>query len=184
MSVATTIASTLYSAAFSPAGDRRRWYALHTRANHEKCLAEQFTQLSVEHYLPLYESVRRWKDRRKTLQLPLFPGYILVRIDLRDRLRVLQAPGAARLVGFNGTPLPLQDSEIDGLRQKLTGQVRVEPHPYLQIGRRVRVKCGTLAGLEGILIRKKQKYRIVLSIEMLQRSIAAEVDIAEVELLH
>mgnify|MGYP001492307548 CR=1 FL=1 len=181
MSLSTTTASPLHTSDFAQACEAPRWYAVQTRANHEKRLAEQLALRSIEYYLPLYESLRRWKDRRVLLYLPLFPGYILVHIELRKRLQILQIPGAARLVGFNGNPIPLQDSEIDSLRQKLDGAVRAEPHPYLQIGRRVRVLNGTLAGLEGILIRKKQNYRIVLSIDTIMRSIAAEVDVADVE---
>jgi len=158
-----------------------RWYAAHVRANHEKRVGEQLAQRSVEFFLPLYESMRRWKDRRVKLHLPLFPGYVLVRIELSGRLRVLQVPGVARLVGFNGQPAPLQDVEIEVLRRKLNGPVRAEPHPFLQIGRRVRVKKGPLEGFEGFLVRQKQKYRIVLSIDTICRSIAAEVDLADVE---
>src|SRR6266478_7113226 len=152
-----------------------RWYAAYTSANREKRVAEQLGVREVEHFLPLYESVRRWKDRRVTLQLPLFPGYILVRLALRERMRVLQIPGVARLVGFNGSPAPLPDAEIEALREKLNRQVRAEPHPYLQAGRRVRVKTGPLEGFEGILVRRKHKYRIVVSIDLIMRSIAAEV---------
>jgi transcription antitermination factor NusG len=164
-------------------GSEFRWYAAHVRANHEKRVGEQLAQRSVEFFLPLYESARHWKDRRVKLHLPLFPGYVLVRIELGERLQVLQVPGVARLVGFNGQPAPLQDSEVDALRRKLNGQIRAAPHPFLQIGRRVRVKKGPLEGFEGFLVRQKQKYRIVLSIDTIMRSIAAEVDLADVEFL-
>jgi transcription antitermination factor NusG len=158
-----------------------RWYAAQVRANHDKRVGEQLAERSVEFFLPLYESVRHWKDRRVKLHLPLFPGYVLVRIELGERLQVLQVPGVARLVGFNGQPAPLEDAEIETLRRKLNGPVRAEPHPFLQIGRRVRVKKGPLEGFEGFLVRQKQKYRIVLSIDTIMRSIAAEVDLADVE---
>src|SRR4029077_3812170 len=131
------------------------WYAAYTSANHEKRVAEQLARRSVEHFLPLYETVRRWKDRRKQLQLPLFPGYVLVRLALRDRLQVLQVPGVANLVGFSGTPTALPQEEIDALRASLASGARAEPHPYLTVGRRVRIKSGPLAGMEGILVRKK-----------------------------
>jgi transcription antitermination factor NusG len=181
LALASTSRSFLYVPDLAAEYDEAHWYAAHTRANHEKRLAEHLAERSVEHFLPLYECVRRWKDRRVTLQLPLFPGYILVRLPLRERLRVLQIPGIARLVGFNGNPVPLPDAEIDALRQKLNRQVHAEPHPYLQVGRRVRVRTGPLEGFEGILVRRKQKYRIVVSIDLIMRSIAAEVDIADVE---
>ncbi|MGD0909198.1 MAG: transcription termination/antitermination NusG family protein [Candidatus Acidiferrales bacterium] len=153
------MALAIHSQSLLSAGERAtscsefRWYAAHVRANHERRVAEQLAQRSVEFILPLYESVRQWKDRRIKLQLPLFPGYVL------------------------------EDAEIDVLRGKLNGPVRAEPHPFLQIGRRVRVKRGPLEGFEGFLVRQKQKYRVVLSIDTIMRSIAAEVDLADVEFI-
>src|ERR1700681_4454873 len=119
MALAAATSSFIYPVNLALEHDESRWYAAHTRANHEKRLAEQLAERSVEHFLPLYECVRRWKDRRGALQLPLFPGYILVRLPLRDRLQVLQIPGVPRLVGFTGIPVPLPDEEIDALREKL-----------------------------------------------------------------
>jgi transcription antitermination factor NusG len=161
-----------------------RWYAAHVRANHEKRVGEQLALRSVECFLPLYESVRHWKDRRVKLRLPLFPGYVLVRINLGDRLQVLQLPGVARLVGFNGSPTPLEDAEVNAFRSKLMGVLQAEPHPNLQVGRRTRVKRGPLEGFEGFLVKQKQKYRIVLSIDTISRSIAVEVDLADVEFVN
>jgi len=157
------------------------WYAAYTSANHEKRVAEQFTRRSVEHFLPLYQSVRRWKDRRVQLQLPLFPGYVFVRLALRDRLRVLQVPGVANLVGFRGTPTALPQEEIDALRTSLLNGVRAEPHRYLTIGRRVRVKSGPLTGMEGILVRKKNQDRLVISLDLILRSVAVEVSALELD---
>ncbi len=160
-----------------------RWYAAYTCANHEKRVGEQLAQRSVEYFLPLYDSVRRWKDRRMKLQLPLFPGYVFVRLALRDRLKVLQVPSVVRLVGFNGHPAALPDREIEALRASMAMRIRTEPHPYLNltIGRRVRVKCGPLEGVEGILIRKKNALRVVLSIELIMRSASVEVDAGDIE---
>ena len=157
------------------------WYAAYTLANHEKQVMQQFTERSVEHFLPLYESVRNWKDRKVKLQLPLFPGYVFVRVALRDRLRVLQVPSVVRLVGFNGYPAALPDSEIEALRTSVAMQLRAEPHPYLTVGRRVRIKSGPLAGVEGILIRKKNAFRVVLSLDFILRSAAVEVDASDIE---
>ena len=158
-----------------------RWYAAYTRANHEKQVAEQLRERGVEHFLPLYESVRRWKDRRMRLQLPLFPGYIFVRLPLRDRLQVLQIPSVARLVGFGENPaVPLPDEEIETLRGGLSSGLRAQPHPYLTIGRGVRIKNGPLAGMEGILRRRNGNFRIILSVDMIQRSFIVEVDAADV----
>jgi transcription antitermination factor NusG len=158
-----------------------RWYAAYTSANHEKRVALQLVQRSVEHFLPLYESMRRWKDRRIKLQMPLFPGYVFVRLALRDRLQVLQVPGLARLVGFNGLPCALPDSEIGAMQACLERKAYLEPHPYVQVGRRVRVQCGPLAGLEGIVVRKKNRVRFVISLDLIQRSVAVEVEAGDVE---
>src|SRR6266566_5836374 len=158
-----------------------RWYVAHTSANHEKRVTQQLLQRSVEHFLPLYDTVRRWKDRRMKLQLPLFPGYVFVRLALRDRLMVLQVPGVARLISFNGKPAALPDKEIEALRTGLVAQLRAEPHPYLTVGRRVRVKGGPLEGVEGILIRKKKACRVVISLDLIMRSASVEVEAADLE---
>ena len=158
-----------------------RWYAAYTCANHEKQVAEQLRGRSVEHFLPLYETVHRWKDRRMRLSLPLFPGYIFVRLPLRDRLRVLQVPSVVRLVGFgDGLPTALPEEEIEILRNGLDGTVHAQPHPYLTVGRRVQIKNGPLAGMEGILQRRKGNYRVVLCVDLIMRSIVVEADAADV----
>lgn len=157
------------------------WYAAYTKANHEKCVAEQLEARQIEHFLPSYASVRRWKDRRVTLQLPLFPGYVFVRMALRNRLPVLQIPGVAKLIGFGTLPAPLPNDEIEALRTGLAKGLHAEPHPYLAVGQRVRVKGGSLAGLEGVLLRWKGNWRVVLSLELIQRSVAVDVDVAALE---
>jgi transcription antitermination factor NusG len=157
------------------------WYAAHVCSRHEKQVARQLEERHVTYFLPVYRSVRRWKDRRKELDLVLFPGYVFVRLDLKDRLRVLQVPSVVRFVSFNGRPAPLPDSEIDALINGLATGVRAEPHPYLKVGHRVRVKYGPLSGAEGIMVRRKDKLRVVLSIDLIMRSVAVEVDEADVE---
>lgn len=158
-----------------------RWYAAYSCANHEKRVAEQLGVRDVEHFLPLYSSVRRWKDRRVTLELPLFPGYVFVRMALRDRLQVQTVPGVARLVGFDGTPTALPDQEIDTLRASLGDAMHAEPYPYLTGGRRVRVIRGPLAGMEGVLLRRKGSFRLVISLELIQRSVTVDADAADVD---
>jgi len=157
------------------------WYAVYTNANHEKRVTLQLEQRSIEHLLPLYESVRRWKDRRVRLQMPLFPGYVFVRLALRDRLQLLQIPGVVQLVSFNGRPAPLYEEDVQAIQNCLSHRRQVEPHPYMQAGRRVRVKVGPLQGLEGIVLRRKNKTRFVLSFELIMRSVAVEID--EVDLM-
>jgi transcription antitermination factor NusG len=156
------------------------WYAAYTCANHEKRVAEELVAREVEHFLPLYRSVRRWRDRRVELELPLFPGYVFVRLALRDRVRVLKIPSVVRLVGFGGSPTVLPDNEMDILRAGLSKSLRAEPHPFLAVGRRVRITGGPFAGLEGILKRKKTGLRMVVSLELIQRSVAVDVDAADV----
>src|SRR5882762_1346571 len=158
-SIAANIISRAEYPGLAPEFYEPRWYAVYTSANHEKRVALQLGQRSIEHFLPLYESVRRWKDRQVRLQMPLFPGYVFVQLALRDRLQVLQVPGVAKLVGFNGTPAALPQCEFEALRASLAGGVRAEPHPYLKVGHRVRVKTGPLQGLQGILLRKKNVSR-------------------------
>jgi len=161
--------------------DRPEWYAAYTNARHEKRVTEYLGGRSVECYLPLYKSVRRWQDRRKEVELPLFPGYVFVRIAYRSRLQVLTAPGVVQIVSFDGKPAAIRETEIETLRRGLARTTTFEPHPYLKVGGRVRVRSGPLAGVEGILTRRKDGFRLVLSIELIMRSVATEVDEADVE---
>jgi transcription antitermination factor NusG len=158
-----------------------RWYVLHTYPRHEKSVVLQIEERRIACFLPLYRSMRRWKDRRKELELALFPGYVFVRIDLKDRLRVLQMASVVRFVSFNGMPAPLPDAEMVALMNGLKGGVGAEPHPYLTAGRSVRVSSGPLAGVEGILVRRKDGFRVVLSLDLIMRSVAVEVDECDVE---
>jgi transcription antitermination factor NusG len=158
-----------------------RWYAVYTAANHEKKAAAEFARRCVEFFLPLYSSVRRWQDRRVKLERPLFPGYLFVHLALQERLRVLQVPGVVRLVSFGNTAAPVPDAEIERIRSILNQGVRTEPHPYMTRGRQVRVTSGPLAGLEGIIVRRKKGYRFVVSISLIQRAVAVEICESDLE---
>ena len=158
------------------------WYAVHTRSRHEKSASEQLRCREVETFLPVYRSTRKWRNGDHDVQLPLFLGYTFVHIPLKDRLQVLKVPGVVRLVGFDGTPTPLEDQEIEGLRRALTSGVKAAPHPYLTIGRRVRITAGPLNGQLGILVRRKGALRVVLSIELIQRSVLVDLGVNELEL--
>lgn len=160
---------------------RPYWYAVYTRSRHEKTVGDILQRKHIETFLPLYETVRRWKNGAHRVQLPLFPGYAFVRIALHDRLHVLKVPGVVRLVGFNGVPAPLEDHEVEGLRQALAEGIKAEPHPYLTVGRRVRITGGPLAGYSGILVRKKGGVQVVLSVDLIQRSVLVSVDAAWLE---
>jgi transcription elongation factor/antiterminator RfaH len=164
-------------------GQPSHWYAAYTKSRHEKHVQKQFERRSIESFLPLYQTIHRWKDRRTPVQLPLFPGYIFVRFGLSRRLDVLQIAGVVCLVRFNGRASMIQDEEIEALRMSLSRGLRAVPHPYLARGRRVRIKEGALAGFEGILVRRNGNIRVVLSIDLLKRSIAVDADIADLELL-
>ena len=157
------------------------WYAAYTRGNHERRVAAELAVKGVEHFLPLYSSVRRWSDRRVRLDFPLFPGYVFVRLAMTDKLHVVRVNGVVRLVGFNGRPAALPDEEMEILCSGLTRAPRAEPHPYLTAGRRVRMKSGPLAGLEGILLRRKSGLRVVVSVHMIQRSVSVDADAVDVE---
>lgn len=168
--------------ASSVEGTSASWYALYTAPRHEKSIARQIESRGVDCFLPRYRSVRRWKDRRKELEIVLFPSYVFVRMPLRNRFQILQLPGAVRLVTFNGQPAALADDEIESLRNRLSGNCRLEPHPYLRVGRRVRVRSGPMQGLEGIIQRTRDRCRVIFSVDLIMRSIAVEVDEADVEL--
>jgi transcription antitermination factor NusG len=165
---------------FIPGTDSPPWYAVYTLPRHEKAVAEHLAFRQVETYLPLYLSARRWAGRRALVQLPLFPGYVFVRISAHERIRVLEHPSVLRLVTFGGRPAPLSDREIERLRAALeTG--KAEPFPFLIPGKRVRVKSGPLVGVEGTIVRRKGKMRLVVSIEAIQRSIIFDLDAADLE---
>jgi transcription antitermination factor NusG len=152
------------------------WHAVYANTRHEKVVARQLEERGIETFLPLYRSWHRWKDRRKLVELALFPSYVFVKIAIQEKLRVLQVSGVVHLVSFNGQLAELPEQEINALRNGLENDVYAEPHPYLCIGRKVRVVHGPMAGTEGILVRKKDKCRVVLSIDVLMRSVAVEVD--------
>jgi len=156
------------------------WYAGYTAARHEKRVADHFAQRGVEHFLPLYETIHRWNNGRHRVQLPLFPGYIFVRIALQDRLRVLEVPGFVRLVGFNSLPVSLPEADINSMREALTKGVLAEPYPYLTVGTRVEIKNGPLQGMTGILLRRQNRCRVVISVDLIMRSMAVEVEASDV----
>jgi transcription antitermination factor NusG len=160
-----------------------QWYAAYTRANHERRVAHQLAERGVEYFLPQYESVRKWKDRNVRLQMPLFPGYVFIHLALQNRLNVLQVPGVACLVGFAGRPAPVPEEEFAKIRGFLKQGLRAEPHPYLKAGRHVRVRSGPLEGMEGIVLRRKNGCRLVISLELIQRAMAVDVNSTDVEVV-
>lgn len=157
------------------------WWALYTRHQHEKTVAEILRIKGVEVFLPLYASVRRWMDRRKVLHLPLFPGYVFVRGAIGQRVHVLTTPGVHMILSQGDRAAIIPEDEIQAIRRIAEVDCHVEPHPFLKCGEQVRVRNGSLSGLEGILVRKKNVFRLVLSVQMLAQSVAVEVDASDVE---
>jgi transcription antitermination factor NusG len=157
------------------------WFAVYTSSRHEKQVAKQMCERGIESFLPLTEKAHHWRKRATVrLQLPLFPNYLFVHIALLQRRAVLQIPGVLGIVGCGPIPCPLPDAEIEMLRTSVE-LGRVEPHPYLDRGERVRIQAGPMAGLEGILLRKKNDLRLILSLDLIQRSVAVEIDTQDVE---
>jgi transcription antitermination factor NusG len=152
------------------------WYVVRTRSNQEKIAATALASKGFEEYLPCYKAQRRWSDRVVETSLPLFPGYVFCRFDASLRSPIITTPGVVSLVAFGKDPAPIPDSEIEAIKDVLRSDPTAEPCPFLKEGQRVRIKYGLLQGLEGILLKEKSKWRIVVSITMLQRSVSAEVD--------
>lgn len=160
------------------------WYALYTRHHHEKTIARALTAKAFTVFLPLYAVPRQWKDRTKIVTLPLFSCYVFIQGGLHRQLDVLTTPGIYGFVCFAGLPATIPEREIDGIRQAVERCVKIEPHPFIRCGDRVRVTTGPLEGIEGILVRKKNFSRLVLTVELLGKSAAVEVEVATVERIH
>jgi transcription antitermination factor NusG len=162
----------------------RHWFAVSTLPRHEKRVSEMLVEREVETFLPLYSAERRWKKRTPVmLDLPLFPTYIFVRIAHHEEKRVvLDVPGTISIVGNGRQAISVPSGEIEALRAGLNSR-RAEPHPYLAIGDRVIIKSGLLAGLDGVLVRRKNAFRVILAVELIMRSISVEIDLSELALV-
>jgi transcription antitermination factor NusG len=160
----------------SQSGDNYPWYALFVRVNHEIKVSSALRNKGCEEFLPLYRVRHRWSDRIKEIQSPLFPGYLFCRFDLNRRLPILTTPDVHSIVGVGKVPVPIDEQEIDNLKLIVSSQLQVEPWPYLRVGNTVRIEQGSLAGLEGVLLAQKKPFRLVVSVTLLQRSVAVEID--------
>jgi transcription antitermination factor NusG len=152
------------------------WFALTAKPRHEKVVAENLLGKGLESFLPLYRARRRWTDRVQCVDLPLFPGYVFCRFAYASRLPVLSTPGVTSVVGFSEVPTPVADEEISRIRAIQASGLPLQPWPYLQVGQKARIEWGALAGLEGVLIREKDALRVVVSVELLRRAVAVEID--------
>ena len=158
----------------------RQWLAVYTLPRHEKQVSRQLEERAVETFLPLYDTVRRWKTGPTRVSLPLFPGYLFVNVDTREKRKVVEVPSVLKIIGNRFGPAVLEETEINRLRHTVeTGLA--QPHPYLSVGKRVRVVQGALAGLEGILVRKRGHLKVVISVTLIMQSVSVEVDACDVE---
>lgn len=157
------------------------WYVAYTLPRHEKSITDRLIYQNIESYLPLYTSIRRWNRRLVEVELPLFPSYVFVKMFIKDRIRVLKYPGVIRFVGFNGNATSLPEGEVEKLRSLLTAW-KAEPYPFLTAGAQIRIKSGPFAKLEGRIIRRKGKQRLIVSLEFIQRAILLEMDAVEAQL--
>jgi transcription antitermination factor NusG len=152
------------------------WFALTAKPRHEKVVAENLRGKGLESFVPLYRTRRQWTDRVQSVDLPLFPGYVFCRFVYASRMPVLNTPGVTSVVGFRGSPTPVDDDEISRIRAIQASGLPAHPWPYVQIGQKARIEWGSLAGLEGVLIREKDALRVVVSVELLRRAVAVEID--------
>jgi transcription antitermination factor NusG len=161
--------------------DAAPWHALYTRHQHEKTIADLLSKKGFNVFLPLYNTTHRWKDRTKALSLPLFPSYVFVKGGLDRQLQILTTPGVYTILAVAGRAAVIPEEEINAVQRMIESSLEVEPYPFLKCGDLVRVTSGALEGIEGILVRKKNSFRLVLSVELLMKSVAVEVDAWAVE---
>ena len=157
------------------------WYAIWTRSRHEKLVRDQLQHKHVEVFLPTIAKWSRWKDRKKQIEWPLFPGYCFVRFDGIDRLPILKCDGVVTIVGNEGHPSPIPAHEIDGIRQLIASELAFDPCPFIKEGMMVEVKAGPLKGVVGRLVRKGSHARLVLSVDLIGQAVSVEVDAADVK---
>jgi transcription antitermination factor NusG len=159
----------------------RHWHALYTRHQHEKSVAQALTNKGQEVFLPLVRVAHRWQDRTKQICLPLFPCYVFIRGGFDRPIQILSTPGLISVVTCAGRPAIIHPGQIDAVGQLIASTLQVASHPYLQSGDRVQVIAGPLRGMEGLLVRKKNSFRLVVSVEILARSAAVEIDVSCIE---
>jgi transcription antitermination factor NusG len=177
----TNLTSTLNLSSNVGIREASPWWVLYTRHQHEKTVAEMLSEKGFEVFLPLYESIRLWKDRKKRITLPLFPCYVFVQGGHDRRLDILTTPGIHSILLYGERVAIVPQEEIQAIRRIVEGSRRVEPHLFLKCGERVRVTRGPLVGIEGVLVRKKNLYNLVLSVDMMAQSVAVEIDATDVE---
>ena len=157
-----------------------QWFALWTRSRHEQVVREQLEQKHIEAFLPTITRWSRWKDRKKRIDWPLFPGYCFARFNAHERLPVLKCAGVVNIISFEGVPAPIPEHEIEGIRQLIDSDLAYDPCPLIREGMMVEVVHGPLKGVIGRLLRKNDKARLVLSVDLIGQAVSVEVDAADV----
>jgi transcription antitermination factor NusG len=165
-----------------PAYLQPQWYALYTRSRFEKKMLGELTDRQVEVFLPMREIISRWKDRKKKIWMPLFPGYIFVNyVDTpENRFRILNIPGAVRFVGIERHADPIPEEQILSIRRLLESSIDGDPYPYIQVGTRAEVIAGPLTGVRGLLIEKRGKFRFVLQVDLIRQAVSVEIDASDI----
>jgi transcription antitermination factor NusG len=157
------------------------WFAVHVRTRHETAIASFLEAKGYEQFVPLYKFKKRWSDRVKVLEAPLFPGYLFCRFDPQFRLPILKTPGVIQIIGYNRIPTPIDETEISAIQTVIESGMQTQPWPYLEVGQRVRIGSGSLRGLDGLVVKMKENHRLVVSVTLLRRSVAVEIDSSLVE---
>ncbi len=161
--------------------NKKEWYAVYTKSRHEKVAETNLKSRGVTTFLPLREVVSRWKDRNKTINVPLFPSYVFVNIGFMDIHKVIYTKGVLRVVGCNGTPVPVPTEQVEAIRMLIQSKLKYDPYPYLNKGKEVLIKSGPLQGIIGKIMEKRSKHRFLLSIDLIKKSVSVEIDILDIE---
>jgi len=158
------------------------WYAVYTVVRHEKSVNTALTEKEINTFLPIKKVLSRWKDRRKEIDVPLFPGYVFVNSSLENKLKILNTRGVIRILGINGHPTPVPNEQIESIKRLLEADLNFDPYPYFKEGKEVVVVKGPLEGMSGKIVERRGEFRLILSVDLINRSISVEVDISDVEL--
>jgi transcription antitermination factor NusG len=161
--------------------NKQEWYAVYTKSRHEKLAEINLKNRGVTTFLPLREVVSRWKDRNKTINVPLFPSYVFVKIGFMDMHKVMYTKGVLKVIGCNDTPVPVPAEQVEAIRTLIQSKLKYDPYPYLDMGREVLIKSGPLQGIIGKIMEKRSKHRFVLSIDLIKKSVSVEVDVLDME---
>ena len=165
-----------------PSTQKSSWFALTVKPRHEKATAQHLRLRELQDFLPIYRARRAWSDRTQSVDLPLFPGYVFCRFHYKQRLHVLNTPGVRSIVGFGAADVPVDDEAVESLQTLVASGRTIEPQAFLRMGGTVRITEGPLEGVRGTLVRERDAWRVVVNVELLQRSIAVEIDRALVSL--